>query len=140
VEGWRTRFSQAVAGVRRELRTGLWDEDALVALWTLIQHETSYQFDAQADWGVDWSQEDREMVQQLNRRWIDDVKAEGIAIGEARGLLRAKRAWLRQDIEQRFGALPESLAARLEATTDDAVLDRAKERLSTAHSLSDLPL
>jgi hypothetical protein len=52
--------------------------------------------------------------------------AEGEAKGELRGELRASRTYLRDLLEARFGALPEALAQRIEATTD-------LERLRAAH-------
>lgn len=137
LEGWRTRFSQAAVGVREEVRTGSWDEDALVALWTLIQHETFYQFEVETDWGVDWNEEDKEMVQQLNKRWIDDVKAEGIAIGEARGALEGLREALRLLVQARFGAIPDEIAQRI-AAADRASLDALVVRASTVASVDAL--
>ncbi len=145
-------YRQATDGVLTALRERSLSEDAGAALWKLIHHALPYQFEVEVDRAVDWSEEDVEMVQQLDRQWLQNIiaegeargKAEGLARGkaegEALGLLRAKRSWLLRDMARRFGPLPASLTARIEAVDDEAALDRAKESLDTAASLSDLVL
>lgn len=52
--------------------------------------------------------------------------AQGKAEGEAKGQLLMARANLRALVENRFGAIPEALAQRIEATAD---LDRLQAAL-----------
>ena len=48
------------------------------------------------------------MVQRLDQKWLAEIQARG----EMLGAQRAKRAWLKEDIARRFGALPPEVAAR----------------------------
>ncbi|HEV2405005.1 MAG TPA: hypothetical protein VGR88_06110 [Ktedonobacterales bacterium] len=55
----------------------------------------------------------------LYREWVDKAKAEGIAEGEAKGLLVAARAVL----EGRFQSLDADVLAALDVATPDALKD-----------------
>ena len=70
------------------------------------------------------------MVQLLDQKWIADI--------EARGALRAKRAWLKEDIARRFGALPPEVAVRIDGVESEDQLDAIKSRLDTATTLDEL--
>jgi len=74
------------------------------------------------------------MVQQLDRRWLAEIEARGAA----RGALRAKRAWLKEDIARRFGGLPPDVAARVDGIEREADLDAIRSRLDTVTSPSQL--
>ncbi len=143
-ESRQALYRQSVAGVVAGMRAGSLGEDIGAALWALIHKELPYKIEAEVERAVDWSEEDVEMVQQLNQQWIQDIeersKALGRAQGEVLGLLRAKRSWLLRDIARRFGPLPPSLTMRIESMDDEGALDRAKESLDTATALSDLAL
>jgi len=132
----RALYRQAITGVIAGVRTGNLRKDTGMALWALIHKDLPYQVEV----AVDWTEEDREMVQQLNQQWIHDIEMRSEARGEARGLLRAKRSWLIQDITRRFGPVSASLIERIEAADDEAALDRAKESLDTAVALSDITI
>ena len=62
------------------------------------------------------------------------------AEGEAKGALRASRKLLRGLLEERFGALPEAVSQRIEATTDLDRLEAAVLQVSRLQSLDDLQL
>ena len=67
--------------------------------------------------------------------------AEGIALGEERGLARGRaeerRALLRRLLEQRFGAIPPALEARI-AASDTEALTALFDRALVAPTLADL--
>jgi hypothetical protein len=69
---------------------------------------------------------------------------EWMAAGEARGELRGKlqvyRTFLRDLLEARFGALPEALTQRIEATTNPERLREAHRQSSHLGQLDDLQL
>ncbi len=52
--------------------------------------------------------------------------------------MRAKRAWLKEDITRRFGVLPEDVAARLDGIESEDQFDAVKNRLATVASLDQL--
>jgi hypothetical protein len=52
--------------------------------------------------------------------------------GAAGGALRAKRAWLKEDIARRFGALPPEVATRIDGVESADQLDAIKSCLDTA--------
>jgi hypothetical protein len=78
------------------------------------------------------------MVQQLDQKWLADIRAQGQAEGQAQGqlegALRAKRAWLKEDIARRFGALSPEVAARIDGIESEDELDAIKSRLDTVTS------
>jgi hypothetical protein len=84
------------------------------------------------------------MSQTVQQTWVDWAKAhytaEGIALGEARGAIRAYRENLRLVLEDRFGELPADLIRRLEANENLAVLQDAVRRALHIHSLDELQL
>ena len=63
------------------------------------------------------------MVQKLDQKWLADI--------EARGALRAKRAWLKEDLARRFGVLSPEVAARIDGVDSEDQLDALKRRLDT---------
>ena len=67
-------------------------------------------------------------------------RVEGEAKGEAKGALQASRKLLRRLLEDRFGALPEAVSQRIEATTDLDRLEAAVLQVSRLQSLDDLQL
>jgi hypothetical protein len=73
---------------------------------------------------VEWGEEAAAMVQQLDR---------GAEI-EARGVVRAKRAWLKEDITRRSGALSAEMDARLNDIESEDQLDVVRQRLAMAPS------
>jgi hypothetical protein len=64
-------------------------------------------------------------------------EARGIVVGEARGELQGRRVMLRKQLALRFGALPVSVNARLDAA-NAATLDTWAERVLTAATLEDV--
>ena len=82
------------------------------------------------------------MVQQLDQKWLAEIRAEGQeqgrAEGRTEGALRAKRAWLKEDITKRFGAVPPAVAARIDAIESEDDLDALKGRLDGVSSPDDL--
>ena len=105
-------------------------EDVAAALWSLVQAHLPYRIERAEELGVQWSEEDEAMVQLLDQKWIADI--------EARGALRANRAWLKEDIAKRFGALPAEVATRIDSIENEDHLDAVKSRLDTATSLDQL--
>ncbi len=106
------------------------DEDAALALWSLVHTYLPYRIERRDEIGVQWSEEEETMVQQLDRRWIAEIEARG----EARGALRAKRSWLKEDIAERFGALPPEVTARIDGIEREDDLDAIRGRLDAAAS------
>jgi len=139
--GRRARYRHAIEAVREELRTQGLEDEAVLALWTLIHYTTGYRFETHADWSVDWSQEDKEMVRQLDRHWIDEIRDEGVARGKAEGKaegeIEGSRATLRAVVQARFGAVPAPLEQRI-AAADRAALDALIVRVATTTSLDAL--
>jgi hypothetical protein len=58
---------------------------------------------------VEWNEEDAGMVQRLNQKWLAEIQARG----EMLGALRAKRAWLKEDIARQFASLMPRLSLAL---------------------------
>jgi hypothetical protein len=86
----------------------------------------------------------RQEVQTVGQTIAEALIAEGEARGEARGealgVLRTSRRILQRVLAQRFGALPATIAQRIEAVEDPERLEVCIERVSTLQSLDDLPL
>ena len=68
---------------------------------------------------------------------IEQGEIKGRAEGEARGEARGRRALILKQLALRFGAIPESIRARVESAEPDQ-LDRVAERVLTAASLEDV--
>jgi hypothetical protein len=103
-------------------------DDAAAALWTLVHTYLPYRIERPDEVVVEWSEEDATMVQQLDQKWLAEIQARG----EMLGALRAKRAWLKEDIARRFGALPPEVVARIDGVESEDQLDTIKSRLDTA--------
>ena len=82
----------------------------------------------------------RTTTQTIAEALIAKGRVGGEARGEARGALRASRKLLRGLLEDRFGALPEAVSQRIEATTDLDRLEAAVLQVSRLQSLADLQL
>ena len=84
------------------------------------------------------------MSQTVQQTWVDWAKAhytaEGIALGETRGLLRARREDLRLLLERHFGTLPTELVERIESCDDLNRLQAAFTQALDVHSLEELQL
>ncbi len=74
------------------------------------------------------------MVQQLDQKWLEDIKAQG----RLEGAIWAKRTWLREDIVKRFGALPPEVAAYIDSLESEDQLDAVKRRLDAVSSPDEL--
>jgi hypothetical protein len=83
---------------------------------------------------VEWSEEDAGMVQRLDQKWLAEIRPRG----EMLGALRAKPAWLKEDIARKFGGLPPEVAARIDGVESEDQLDAIKSRLDTATALDQL--
>jgi hypothetical protein len=70
--------------------------------------------------------------------WMAEGEAKGELRGELRGKLQVSRTILRELLEDRFGALPEALTQRIEATTDPEQLLAAARQVSHLGQLDDL--
>jgi hypothetical protein len=117
-------YRTAITAILRALAHGEMSEDVAAALWSLVHAHLPYRVERVEELGVQWSEEDEAMVQLLDQKWIADI--------EARGALRAKRAWLKEDIARRFGALAPEVAARIDGVESEDQLDAIKSRLDTA--------
>lgn len=127
-------YRAAVSAILGALGHGAMDEDAAAALWTLVHTSLPYRLERMDEVAVEWSEEDATMVQQLDQKWLAEIRAEG----QLEGALRAKRAWLKEDIAKRFGVLPPEVAARIDGIESEDHLDVVKGRLDTVVSPSDL--
>jgi hypothetical protein len=78
----------------------------------------------------------RTMSETTWKTWEEAVEERG----EARGILQAHRDDLRSLLEERFGALSEDVARRIEATTDTSRLRAAIRRVLHIQSPDELPL
>jgi hypothetical protein len=74
------------------------------------------------------------LVQKLDQKWLADIRAQG----QLEGALRAKRAWLKEDIARRFGAVSPEVAARIDGVDSEDELDALKRRLDTVTTLDQL--
>jgi hypothetical protein len=64
-------------------------------------------------------------------------EAKGMALGEARGALGAKRHDIRQVLRARFGELPQRIDLALDSWVDLSVLDRLVVAAALAKDLAD---
>ena len=62
----------------------------------------------------------------------------GIEKGREEGAIRSRHAILVRLLRSRFGEVPAEVAARIEATSDIATLDRWLDRLLDAESIADV--
>jgi hypothetical protein len=69
---------------------------------------------------VEWNEEDAWMVQRLDQKWLAGIQTRG----EVLGALRAKRAWLKEDIARQFGAVSPEVAARIDGAESGQPLAR----------------
>jgi len=76
-------YRTAITAILGALGGGAMDEDAALALWSLVHTYLPYHIERRDEIGVQWSEEEETMVQQLDRLWIAEI--------EARGVLRAAR-------------------------------------------------
>lgn len=127
-------YRAAVTAILEAIGHGEMDEDAGAALWGLVHTHLPYRIERPDEVDVEWTEEDVTMVQQLDQRWLADIKAEG----QLEGALRAKRAWLKEDVVKRFGALPPEATARIDGIENEGELDMVKSRLDTVTSLDQL--
>jgi hypothetical protein len=127
-------YRVAVSAILGALGHGTMGEDAAAALWALVHTYLPYRLERPDEVDVEWDEEDATMVQQLDQKWLADVEARG----EALGALRAKRAWLKEDIAKRFGALSPEVAARIDTIDSEGELDAMKGRLDAVSSPNEL--
>jgi hypothetical protein len=80
------------------------------------------------------------MSQQVEQTWDEWAKTHYTAEGEKTGELRAERRVLRAMLEDRFGALPEALVQRIEATEDLQQLEACCRQVVRIQSLDELQL
>lgn len=97
-------------------------------MWSLAHVHLPYRVERAEELGLQWNEEDEAMVQQLDQKWLADIKAQG----RMERVLQAKRAWLKEDITKRFGTLPADVAARIDSIESEDYLDTVKRRLATA--------
>jgi hypothetical protein len=76
-------------------------------------------------------------MQQHNCTYQSDFARKYVAEGTKKGIAQGYRALLRKQLQQRFGALPTDVAARLEEADADT-LDAWGSRVLTAASLADV--
>ena len=81
------------------------------------------------------AREEYRNVQDLELTWADKLLREG----EEKGVLNGKREALRRQLAQKYGSLPERVAARVEVM-DSMELDACLDRILTATSLEELEL
>jgi hypothetical protein len=127
-------YRAAIAAILGALGRDEMDEDAAAALWALVHTYLPYRIERANEVDVEWSEEDVTLVQKLDQKWLADIRAEG----RLEGALHAKRAWLKEDIARRFGALPPEVAARIDGVESEDQLDAIKRRLDTATALDEL--
>jgi hypothetical protein len=127
-------YRTAIAAILGALGRAEMDDDAAAALWTLVHTYLPYRIERPDEVDVEWSEEDAGMVQRLDQKWLAEIEARG----EMLGALRAKRAWLKEDIARRFGALPPEVAARIDGVESEDQLDAIKSRLDTATTPDEL--
>src|SRR5262249_30716418 len=87
------------------------------------------------------SQTDQERkleIQTMTSKWGPTLFEKALAKGKAEGQLLMARANLRALVENRFGAIPEVLAQRIEATTDLDRLQAALVQVLHAQSADEL--
>lgn len=97
---------------------------------------------------VEHQEEVRRMSETIAQTWEQELlargraegEARGRAEGEARGLLRAHREDLRALLEERFGALPEAVSARIEAAEDPERLRAALRQVLRIASPEELKI
>ncbi len=127
-------YRAAVSAILDALGQGEMGEDAAAALWTLVHTSLPYRLERTDAVDIEWTEEDATMVQQLDQKWLAEIEARG----ETLGALRAKRAWLKEDIAKRFGALPAEMGTRIDAIESEDELDAVKQRLNASSSPDDL--
>jgi hypothetical protein len=120
-------YRTAIAAILGALGRAEMDDDAAAALWALVHIYLPYRIERPDEVDVEWSEEDTTMVQRLDHKWLADIRAQG----QQEGALRAKRAWLKEDIARRFGALSPEVAARIDGVESEDQLDAIKSRLDT---------
>jgi hypothetical protein len=119
-------YRTAIAAILGALGRDEMDDDATAALWALVHTYLPYRIERPDEVDVEWSEEDATLVQKLDQKWLADI--------EARGALRAKRAWLKEDIARRFGTLSPEVATRIDGVESEDQLDAIKSRLDSATS------
>jgi hypothetical protein len=127
-------YRAAIAAILGALGRDEMDDDAAAALWTLVHTYLPYRIERPDEVDVEWREEDTTMVQQLDQKWLADIRAQG----QLEGALRAKRAWLKEDIARRFGAVSPEVAARIDGVESEDQLDAIKSRLDTATAADQL--
>lgn len=84
-----------------------------------------------------------ERAREWTLEWKEEGRQEGLAEGRQEGrreVVKTFQDFLLSAIDERFGALPESVRLRIEAITDAEELKRLGKRLLAAGSLDDLGL
>ena len=74
----------------------------------------------------------------LEQKGIEKGREEGREKGREEGEIRSRRAILMRLLRSRFGEVPAEVAARIEATSDIAALDRWLDRILDAESIADV--
>jgi hypothetical protein len=82
----------------------------------------------------------KEDLATLEFTWAGRIRQEGLEEGVQKGIDEGKRDLLLEQIEHRFGSLPEEMVKRLRALTSPEELSRLAARVLDAPSLEDLGL
>jgi hypothetical protein len=82
----------------------------------------------------------RKEIQTLTNKLGPTLVELTLAEGERKGELRTARRLLRALLEDRFGAAPEALLQRIEASTDLERLQTAARQVYQIQKLDELPL
>jgi hypothetical protein len=74
----------------------------------------------------------------MGKTIAEALKEEGMAIGEERGALKARRETLLRILRLRFKRVPQGVVRRVEATTDLAQLDAWVDGVAAGRKLADI--
>ena len=80
----------------------------------------------------------REMISVYEQRGIEKGIERGIEQGIEQGIERGRRAVLIRLMQQKFGALPDTIVLRIEAITNAVELDRLTDSILTANSIEEM--
>jgi hypothetical protein len=86
------------------------------------------------------SREEYRKVQELELSWADRLREEGREEGLHEGLIRGKRETLKRQLAARFGTLPPTVEAHIDAVASAEELDGYLDRVLTVASLEGMGL
>ncbi|HEY4592226.1 MAG TPA: DUF4351 domain-containing protein [Thermoanaerobaculia bacterium] len=78
------------------------------------------------------------MLEEMALEWRKKYRKEDLKEGRQEGRQEGMRQILLQQIERRFGPLPEEKRSRVEAITSPSRLKRLADKILTAKSLQDM--